>query len=97
MKNRQRRLDEVGWSPPLHIDGKSGPRSGALGRWFQTNHGLTADGIVGNRTWRRLVDSQRMIIDVGTSDYLIECLVQGAGQRPEHSSGRTGWRLRGTS
>ncbi|MFJ6892395.1 peptidoglycan-binding protein [Streptomyces hokutonensis] len=58
VKNIQRRLNELGWSPPLDVDGKFGPHSAAAARWFQTNNGLTADGIVGNQTWRRLVDSQ---------------------------------------
>ncbi|MGW2240682.1 peptidoglycan-binding domain-containing protein [Streptomyces sp. NPDC001759] len=43
-------------SPPPPA--RTSPHTEAAARWFQTNNGLTSDGIVGNRTWRQLVDAQ---------------------------------------
>lgn len=57
-KNIQQRLNELGWTPPLGVDGNFGPHTKEAVQWFQANSGLTADGIVGNRTWRRLVGAQ---------------------------------------
>jgi peptidoglycan hydrolase-like protein with peptidoglycan-binding domain len=40
--------------PPFHFlgeDGTFGPRTETLVKEFQTEHGLTADGIVGLVTW----------------------------------------------
>ncbi|WP_225651913.1 peptidoglycan-binding protein [Streptomyces pseudogriseolus] len=58
VKNIQRRLNELGCDPPLDVDGNFGPRTEAAARWFQTNSGLSPDGIVGNKTWRRLMEPQ---------------------------------------
>lgn len=58
VKNIQQRLNDLDWTPPLVVDGNFGSRTEAAVKWFQTNNGLTADGIVGNRTWQRLVDPQ---------------------------------------
>nr|QIZ01336.1 peptidoglycan-binding protein [Streptomyces sp. S1D4-11] len=56
VKNIQQRLNELSCQPPLDVDGNFGFRSEAAVKWFQTNNGLTADGIVGNQTWRRLAE-----------------------------------------
>ncbi|WP_079160018.1 peptidoglycan-binding protein [Streptomyces pactum] len=56
VKNIQRRLNGLGRTPPLDVDGNFGPRTDEAVRWFQANHGLTADGMVGNKTWRRLME-----------------------------------------
>ncbi|MFJ9154250.1 peptidoglycan-binding protein [Streptomyces sp. NPDC102270] len=56
VENIQRRLNELGRTPPLEVDGNFGPRNDEAVRWFQANHGLTADGMVGNETWRRLME-----------------------------------------
>lgn len=54
VRNIQQLLNDAGWTPPLVVDGDFGPRTDDAARWFQTNHGLTADGMVGNKTWLRL-------------------------------------------
>lgn len=56
VKNIQQRLNDLGWNPPLVVDGNFGPRSEEAARWFQANNGLAADGMVGNKTWRRLME-----------------------------------------
>ncbi|MFI1034833.1 peptidoglycan-binding protein [Streptomyces sp. NPDC020951] len=56
VRNIQQRLNDLGWSPPLQADGDFGPLSDEATRWFQANNGLTPDGIVGNKTWRRLME-----------------------------------------
>ncbi|GLW46320.1 hypothetical protein Stsp02_19820 [Streptomyces sp. NBRC 14336] len=58
VKNIQRRLNELGRTPPLDVDGNFGPRTDAAVRAFQADQGLAADGMVGNKTWRRLMDVQ---------------------------------------
>jgi Putative peptidoglycan binding domain len=46
-------LDASGSS--IAVDGSFGPNTTAAVKSFQTAHGLTADGIVGNQTWPKLV------------------------------------------
>lgn len=48
----QKRLKERGWK--ISVDGVFGARTEAIVRQFQTEKGLTADGIVGPLTWRKL-------------------------------------------
>jgi peptidoglycan hydrolase-like protein with peptidoglycan-binding domain len=36
---------------PGAIDGRFGPKTGSAVRAYQTQHGLVADGIVGDKTW----------------------------------------------
>ena len=55
VKNIQRRLNELGRIPELVVDGIFGGGTDAAVKWFQGNNGLAADGIVGNKTWRRLL------------------------------------------
>lgn len=55
VRNLQQRLNDLGCTPPLVVDGNFGPRSDQAAQWFQANNGLTADGMVGNKTWRRLM------------------------------------------
>jgi lysozyme len=45
----QARMGELGFS--LEVDGAYGPRSKRVCQAFQKNRGLTADGIVGRKTW----------------------------------------------
>lgn len=52
----QRRLARLG-EPGLEVDGHFGERTLEVVRRFQREHGLTADGIVGPETWRRLVEA----------------------------------------
>ncbi len=42
-------------SPNLSVDGRFGQRTADAIRRFQTTQGLTADGIVGNNTWDRII------------------------------------------
>ncbi|MEU1464064.1 peptidoglycan-binding domain-containing protein [Streptomyces sp. NPDC005727] len=58
VKNIQQRPNEPGWTPPLGVDGDFGPRTKEAVPWFQSGSGLTADGIVGNKTWRQLVGAR---------------------------------------
>jgi peptidoglycan hydrolase-like protein with peptidoglycan-binding domain len=39
----------------LVVDGSFGPQTTAAVKKFQTDHGLTPDGVIGNQTWPRLV------------------------------------------
>ncbi|MHB0955538.1 MAG: NlpC/P60 family protein [Pirellulaceae bacterium] len=45
-------------SPNLTADGDFGPRTERAVRAFQTQHGLSADGIVGPQTWAKLGGAQ---------------------------------------
>lgn len=56
VRNIQQRLNDIGFTPALTVDGDFGLHTEEAARWFQANNGLTADGIVGNKTWRRLVE-----------------------------------------
>ncbi|MGW1657500.1 peptidoglycan-binding protein [Streptomyces atratus] len=56
VKNIQQRLNDLGWDPPLVVDGNFGLHSDEAVRWFQANNGLAADGMVGNKTWLRLME-----------------------------------------
>ncbi|MFE9023910.1 peptidoglycan-binding protein [Streptomyces sp. NPDC007808] len=55
IKNIQRLLNEHGWTPALVIDGVFGSKTDASVRWFQQENGLAVDGVVGNKTWKKLV------------------------------------------
>ncbi|WP_432139828.1 MULTISPECIES: peptidoglycan-binding protein [unclassified Streptomyces] len=57
VRNIQQRLNDMGFQPALTVDGAFGPHTDEAVRWFQSTHGLTADGIVGNKTWLRLTGS----------------------------------------
>jgi peptidoglycan hydrolase-like protein with peptidoglycan-binding domain len=50
----QTQLNEHGASPPLVADGQFGARTRSAAIAFQGAHGLTADGIIGPRTWAAL-------------------------------------------
>ncbi|WP_406368449.1 peptidoglycan-binding protein [Streptomyces sp. NBC_00647] len=55
IKNIQRCLNDLGWTPALSVDGAFGPKTEAAVKWFQQKKGIISDGIVGNKTWRKLV------------------------------------------
>ena len=54
VENVQRRL--VGHGYDVEVDGYFGPLTFAAVRSFQSDHGLTADGLVGPRTWPALLE-----------------------------------------
>jgi D-alanyl-D-alanine carboxypeptidase/Putative peptidoglycan binding domain len=54
VENVQRRL--VGHGYDVEVDGYFGPLTLAAVRTFQSGHGLTADGLVGPRTWPALLE-----------------------------------------
>jgi hypothetical protein len=50
----QEKLAALGFDPgPL--DGFAGPRTKAAAKAFQEAHGLEADGLIGQKTWRSLM------------------------------------------
>ena len=46
----QEKLNQLGWSPPLVVDGAYGPKSKAAVVAFQQSRGLVPDGVVGPKT-----------------------------------------------
>ena len=46
----QTAINAAGYSPALTVDGSYGPKTAAGVKWFQSLHGLTADGIIGDQT-----------------------------------------------
>jgi peptidoglycan hydrolase-like protein with peptidoglycan-binding domain len=46
----QTAINAAGYTPPLSADGKYGAKTRAGVVWFQGQHGLTADGIIGDAT-----------------------------------------------
>ncbi|MBT2492067.1 peptidoglycan-binding protein [Streptomyces sp. ISL-96] len=57
IKNIQRPLNNLGWTPALVVDGIFGTKTEAAVKWFQVKNGLSADGIVGNKTWKKLAEA----------------------------------------
>lgn len=63
----QQALLSLGYLPGEDdVDAAYGPATQAAVRWFQRSHGLTADGIVGARTWTKLVEKTGERDDVET-------------------------------
>lgn len=50
----QARINGIGTSPRLVVDGIFGPKTRSGVAAYQQNHGLLADGVIGPRTWRAL-------------------------------------------
>jgi peptidoglycan hydrolase-like protein with peptidoglycan-binding domain len=53
VKDVQDRLNSIGY--PLTVDGSFGPGTETAVKQFQTEHGLSADGIIGPETWGYLM------------------------------------------
>lgn len=51
----QNQLNNHGTSPPLTVDGAFGPKTRQAVITFQADNGLDADGVVGKRTWAKLL------------------------------------------
>lgn len=56
VKNIQKRLNNFGTTPPLVVDGIFGAKTETAAKKFQQAKSLTPDGIVGNKTWMKLVN-----------------------------------------
>ena len=52
----QNQLNNHGTSPPLTVDGIFGPKTRQAVTTFQADNGLEADGVVGKRTWAKLLE-----------------------------------------
>ncbi|WP_305800061.1 peptidoglycan-binding domain-containing protein [Tolypothrix sp. NIES-4075] len=52
VKVLQRLLSQNGY--PIRVDGNFGALTETAVKAFQSQHNLTADGVVGSRTWREL-------------------------------------------
>ena len=50
VKQVQTAINAMGYQPPLVVDGAYGPMTQAGVQWFQSQHGLTVDGIIGDVT-----------------------------------------------
>jgi murein L,D-transpeptidase YcbB/YkuD len=50
----QKKLNELGYRPPLMVDGIMGPKTLLAIKWFQSHNGLKVDGILGPKTWEKL-------------------------------------------
>ncbi len=57
VRDIQRRLRALEYSPDPDPDGDFGPNTTQAVRSFQETHNLTVDGLVGRETWRILVDA----------------------------------------
>jgi len=58
VKELQSRLKSLGYSSVGNIDGHFGSSTEDAVQLFQRNHGLIADGIVGNATWKALINAK---------------------------------------
>ena len=50
VRQTQTAINAAGYTPPLVVDGKYGPNTRAGVVWFQGQHGLSQDGIIGDQT-----------------------------------------------
>lgn len=50
IKQVQSAINAAGYQPALVVDGVTGPKTTAGVRWFQQQHGLSADGLIGPQT-----------------------------------------------
>ena len=48
--------------PPLGVDGVFGPKTLARVKEFQSNTGLVSDGIVGPKTWEKLLEENKVVV-----------------------------------
>ena len=49
----QAKMQTWGWFTPAQVDGIFGPNTESVAKRFQTQQGLTSDGLVGQQTWNK--------------------------------------------
>ncbi|MBP5976220.1 peptidoglycan-binding protein [Brasilonema sp. CT11] len=55
--NQADRKKNFGNPPPLHVDGEFGANTETAVKNFQKFYGLTIDGVVGSKTWAKLIEA----------------------------------------
>lgn len=74
----QSMLSALGFA--ITVDGKFGSRTEAIVVSFQANNGLVADGIIGSKTWQKLIQLSDEILHQNTSRFLSEADLQRAAR-----------------
>lgn len=72
----QSMLSALGFA--ITVDGKFGSRTEAIVISFQANNALVADGIIGSKTWQKLISLSNEILQQNTRRFLSEADLQRA-------------------
>jgi len=70
----QAAVNAAGYQPPLVVDGKPGPMTTAGVKWFQAQHGLTVDGLIGDQTMAATIAPTLNQVVAGTSAALVPAI-----------------------